>query len=104
MKTLVLIATYNERDNIIRLLKKILVYLPNADILVVDDNSPDGTSDVARKAFSGIKRIHIMTRMTDKGYGKAMLAGFHYAIDHGYTKLLTLDADFSHDPADLPRV
>jgi dolichol-phosphate mannosyltransferase len=104
MKTLTLVVTYNEVDNISRLIPDILKYLPTTSVLVVDDNSPDGTSDVVRAFGEHDPRVAVICRTTERGYGSAMIAGMQHAIANGYDSILTLDADFSHDPADLPRL
>lgn len=104
MKTLTLVVTYNEADNIARLVPDILQSVPSTAVLVVDDNSPDGTSDAVRRIGQGNDRVMLLCRTDARGYGSATIAGMRYAIDHGYEALLTLDADFSHDPADLPRL
>lgn len=104
MKTLTLIVTYNEAGNISRLVPEILKHLPATAVLVVDDNSPDGTSDVVRRLGEQDPRVTVICRTNERGYGSAMIAGMQHAIAHGYESVLTLDADFSHDPADLPRL
>jgi dolichol-phosphate mannosyltransferase len=104
MKTLTLIVTYNEVDNISRLIPDILKYLPTTSVLVVDDNSPDGTSNVVRAFGEHDPRVAVICRTNERGYGSAMIAGMQHAIANGYDSILTLDADFSHDPADLPRL
>jgi dolichol-phosphate mannosyltransferase len=104
MKTLTLIVTYNEADNIERLVPKILEHLPATSILVVDDNSPDGTSQVVRSLGEKDDRIQVICRTSERGYGSAMIAGLRHGLTNGYEEILTLDADFSHDPADLPKI
>jgi len=104
MKTLTLIVTYNEADNISRLIPEILKHLPTTSVMVVDDNSPDGTSNVVRALGEHDPRVALICRTKERGYGSAMIAGMRHAIANGYDSILTLDADFSHDPADLPRL
>ena len=104
MKTLTLIVTYNEAANISRLIPEILKYLPGTSVLVVDDNSPDGTSDAVRALGAKDPRVAVICRTNERGYGSAMIAGMQHAIAQGYESIVTLDADFSHDPADLPRL
>ena len=104
MKTLTLMVTYNEADNISRLIPEILKHLPATSVLVVDDNSPDGTANVVRTLGEHDPRIAVICRTHERGYGSAMIAGMQQAIANGYESILTLDADFSHDPADLPRL
>lgn len=101
-RTLVTICTYNERENISRLIPLILESLPAADILVVDDNSPDGTAEVAREFGRQDPRVLLLLRTAKEGLGAATLAGLRWAIDHGYEFVLNMDADFSHHPRYLP--
>ena len=104
MRILTQVVTYNEADNIGRLIEAILTHVPGTDVLVVDDNSPDGTSDIVRAVGASNPRVQLITRTSDKGYGAATIAGLQHALRHGYGVIVTLDADFSHDPADLPRL
>lgn len=104
MKTLTLVATYNEADNISRLVPEILTQLPTSSVLVVDDNSPDGTAQIVRTMGESDNRVSVICRTNERGYGSAMIAGLRYGIENGYESILTLDADFSHNPADLPRL
>jgi dolichol-phosphate mannosyltransferase len=104
MKTLTLVVTYNEADNISRLVPEILAHLPTSSVLVVDDNSPDGTARIVRNMGEADRRIAVICRTTERGYGSATVAGLHYGVANGYDCILTLDADFSHSPADLPRL
>jgi dolichol-phosphate mannosyltransferase len=104
MKTLTLVVTYNEAANISRLIPEILKHLPGTSVLVVDDNSPDGTTNVVRALGEHDPRVTVICRTNERGYGSAMIAGMQHAIANGYEFILTLDADFSHDPADLPRL
>ena len=99
---LVTLCTYNERDNVERLIPEIHAHAPDADVLVVDDNSPDGTGRLADEMSGGDGRIHVLHRSGKLGLGTAILAGFQYAVDHGYETVLNLDADFSHPPRYLP--
>jgi dolichol-phosphate mannosyltransferase len=101
---LTLIVTYNEAANISRLVPEILKHLPTTSVLVVDDNSPDGTSNVVRGLAERDPRVELICRTKERGYGSAMIAGMRHAIANGYESIATLDADFSHDPADLPRL
>jgi dolichol-phosphate mannosyltransferase len=102
MKVLTLIVTYNEAGNIAKLLPAILEHLPETSILVVDDNSPDGTGTVVTSFAERHPRVALKSRTTERGYGSAMIAGLSQALAQGFDRVLTLDADFSHDPADLP--
>jgi dolichol-phosphate mannosyltransferase len=97
-RLLVSIATYNEHDNLAPLIAAIHAELPAADVLVIDDNSPDGTGDLADDMSRADKRVHVLHRAGKLGLGTAILAGMRYAIDLGYDLVLNLDADFSHPP------
>jgi dolichol-phosphate mannosyltransferase len=103
-RTLVIVVTYNEAANIARLIPEILRHLPEASVLVVDDSSPDGTGDVVRAMAAHDPRVELLSRPAKSGYGSATIAGIRHAVGHGYDAVATLDADFSHDPADLPRL
>lgn len=104
MKTLTLVVTYNEIDNIRKLVPAILQHVPQSHVLVVDDNSPDGTAAAVRAFAERDPRVNVICRTTERGYGSAMIAGMRRGIEEGFEAILTLDADFSHDPADLPRL
>jgi dolichol-phosphate mannosyltransferase len=100
----VIIPTYNERDNLEQIVSRVRVAVPQADILVVDDNSPDGTGEIADKLAASDTRIHVLHRQGKSGLGAAYLAGFGWALDKDYAVLVEMDADGSHDPADLPKM
>ena len=102
-KALVIVPTYNERENIERIVPEILDKDPSIDILIVDDNSPDGTGKIADKLSSENKRILVLHREKKSGLGTAYLAGFKYALENGYDYIFEMDADFSHDPSHLPQ-
>lgn len=102
-KALVIVPTYNEKENIDRIIPEILDQDPSIDILIVDDNSPDGTGKIADKLSSENKRILVMHREKKSGLGTAYLLGFKYALENGYDYIFEMDADFSHDPAYLPQ-
>src|SRR6266568_8901619 len=102
MKTLIIIPTYNERENLPAILKQIFEYAPLTDVLVVDDNSPDGTGELADQLGRDDARIHALHRAGKLGLGTAYIAGFKYALSHGYDAAFEMDADFSHDPKYLP--
>lgn len=95
-KCLIVIPTYNEKDNIVRLIKAIKSEKVPADILVVDDNSPDGTGKIADKLSKRDSSINVMHRQEKVGLGKAYVAGFKWGVNAGYEKLISMDADFSH--------
>ena len=104
MDILTVVVTYNEASNIERLVPAIRQHLPTSTILVVDDSSPDGTSDVVRALQASDARLTLISRPAKSGYGSAAIAGMQYGIGNGFDVIVTLDADFSHDPADLPRL
>jgi dolichol-phosphate mannosyltransferase len=97
-RILVSLATYNERDNLSPLIREIHGYVPAAEVLIIDDNSPDGTGQVADQLASVDPRIHVLHRGGKLGLGTAILAGMRFAMDHNYSLLINMDADFSHHP------
>jgi dolichol-phosphate mannosyltransferase len=101
-KTLVILATYNEIESLPRLVDEIFLHLPEADLLVIDDNSPDGTGEWCDRKAEADARLKCLHRTGKQGLGTAILAGMRYAIEHGYQFVLNMDADFSHDPKYLP--
>lgn len=101
-RLLITVCTYNELDNIRQLVPDLRAVAPDADILVIDDNSPDGTSAAVEAMRETDPHVLLLTREGKLGLGTAMLAGFRYGIDNGYDLLLNLDADFSHDPKYIP--
>lgn len=101
-RLLVSLATYNERDNLTNLIAEIHTFVPHAHILVVDDNSPDGTGQLADEFAAKDERIHVLHRAGKLGLGTAILAAMRYAIEHGYDYQLNMDADCSHPPRYLP--
>lgn len=100
---LVIVPTYNERDNLEPIVKAILEADARLDILIVDDNSPDGTGNIADTLANGNKRIKVLHREKKEGLGRAYVAGFKRALEDPYEFIFEMDADFSHKPADLPR-
>ncbi|MEZ5966639.1 MAG: polyprenol monophosphomannose synthase [Planctomycetota bacterium] len=102
-RCLVVMPTYNERDNLERVVADILAYLAT-DVLVVDDGSPDGTGAIADRIAAGDPRVAVLHRQGKQGLGTAYIAGFRHAIAHGYDLVFEMDADFSHPPWDLPRL
>ena len=102
-RALVVIPTYNERENLPRLVPSILSRDPRLEILVVDDGSPDGTGAMADEISAAERRVHVLHRAGKLGLGTAYLAGFAWGLERGYDAFLQMDADFSHDPAHLPQ-
>jgi dolichol-phosphate mannosyltransferase len=103
-RVLVVIPTYNERDNVERIVGRTRAAVPDADILVADDNSPDGTGELADKLADDDPHVHVLHRPGKQGLGAAYLDGFRWALDRGYDVLVEMDADGSHRPEDLPRL
>jgi len=103
LKALIIIPTYDERDNIGELLDSVLRHLPGADVLIVDDGSPDGTGDIVAARGEADKRIQLLRRPGKAGLGTAYIAGFNWALARDYDTIIGMDADFSHDPAYLPQ-
>lgn len=99
---LVIVPTYNESENIARIVPKILAQDARLDVLIVDDNSPDGTGQLADELATSNSRVHVLHRAGKAGLGRAYLAGFHWALERPYDFVFEMDADFSHDPAHLP--
>ncbi|MCA9068109.1 MAG: glycosyltransferase, partial [Planctomycetaceae bacterium] len=97
-RILVTLCTYNERENIGRLIPEIHHFAPDTDVLVIDDNSPDGTGELADEMSREDSRVQVMHRSNKAGLGAATLAAFRYAIEQGYDFVINLDADFSHPP------
>ncbi|MEO6758291.1 MAG: polyprenol monophosphomannose synthase [Saprospiraceae bacterium] len=106
MSVLVIIPTYNERENIEAIVRAVFSLADPFHVLIVDDGSPDGTADIVRRLqssdFPG--RLHLHVRTNKLGLGTAYIAGFRWGLDHGYEYLIEMDADFSHNPNDLPRL
>jgi len=101
-KTLITLATYNERENLPRLVDEIFQHAPQVDLLVIDDDSPDGTGVWADQKAKDDSRVQVLHRPGKLGLGTATIAGMKYAIEHDYDYLLNLDADFSHHPRYIP--
>jgi len=101
-RALVIVPTYNELDNIERLVASVLEKDPRLEMLSVDDASPDGTGEVADRLAAVNTRVHVLHRAGKLGLGTAYIAGFRWALERGYDLIFEMDADFSHDPAHLP--
>ena len=104
MKALLIIPTYNERENISRIISIVLEKQAELEVLIVDDNSPDGTAQIVKDLMASESRIHILERPGKMGLGSAYVQGFKYALEKGYDFILEMDADFSHNPDDVPRL
>ncbi len=104
MKTLITLCTYNEVDNLRGLIPELLSLVPTVNILVIDDNSPDGTGALVAEMAKHDDRIRLLSRPGKQGLGTATLAGFRYAIEHSYELLVNMDADFSHGPKYVPQL
>ncbi len=102
-RALVIVPTYNERDNILRLIDAVLAQDPSIDVLVVDDGSPDGTGTLVDERVAADSRVHVIHREKKMGLGTAYLTGFRWALEHDYELVFEMDADFSHDPSHLPQ-
>lgn len=103
-RVLVQSATYNERENIEHLIDAVLASSPDVQLLIVDDDSPDGTGRIAHERAEREPRLHVLVRRGRRGLGSAILEGFHVARGRGFEVSVNMDADFSHDPADIPRL
>lgn len=103
MKTIVVIPTYDEKDNV-RPMSEAVLATPGVELLFVDDNSPDGTGDVIEALMKAEPRLHCLHRTKKEGLGRAYVAGFRKAIELGADRIVQMDCDFSHDPKDLPRL
>jgi dolichol-phosphate mannosyltransferase len=101
-RTLIVVLTYNERENIGALITKVLQVAPKADVLIVDDNSPDGTALYVQQKFGGNSRVSVLQRTGARSFGRSLLDGYRTAVERGYARLVQLDADLSHDPKLIP--
>jgi dolichol-phosphate mannosyltransferase len=101
-RTLIVVPTYNERENIAALVPELLKVAPSSDVLVVDDSSPDKTAASAEELFGSTPRFSALRRTGLRGYGRSLLDGYRVAVERDYARLVQLDADFSHDPAVVP--
>ena len=105
MKRLIIIPTYNERENVVKMIHRLMADTLGFDLLIVDDGSPDGTAALVREqqqTYAG--RLHMIEREGKLGLGTAYIAGFKYALEHGYDRIFEMDCDFSHNPDDLARL
>lgn len=103
MKIIIIIPTYNELENLPKLLPEVLSKDSNIDVLIIDDNSPDGTAAFIENEIEKNNRIHLIKRESKQGLGTAYIAGFKYALQKDYQLIFEMDADFSHDPHEIPR-
>ncbi|WP_406370620.1 polyprenol monophosphomannose synthase [Streptomyces sp. NBC_01550] len=103
-RALVIIPTYNEAENIKPIVNRVRAAVPDVDILVADDNSPDGTGKIADELAAADSQVQVLHRQGKEGLGAAYLAGFRWGIEHGYGVLVEMDADGSHQPEELPRL
>ncbi|HAB58211.1 MAG: dolichol-phosphate mannosyltransferase [Acidimicrobiaceae bacterium] len=102
MRTLIILPTFNEADNIVEVLRKLRAVVPEASVMVVDDSSPDGTADLVEEVAEEIGDVSVMRRPAKSGLGSAYRDGFRYGLAAGYDVLVEMDSDLSHDPAALP--
>jgi len=103
-RVVVIIPTYNERDNLRPITARVRSAVPSADVLVVDDSSPDGTGEAADELAAADDQLHVLHRGVKAGLGAAYIAGFQWALDRGYDAMVEMDADGSHQPEELPRL
>ncbi len=104
MKNIVIIPTYNEKENIEAIVGAVMALPSGFDILIVDDASPDGTAAIVKRMQESESRLHLMERPGKAGLGTAYICGFKWALERGYDRICEMDADFSHNPADLERM
>ena len=103
-RVLVVIPTYEERENVEAIVRRVVAAVPEAHVLVVDDGSPDGTGEIADALAAADERVHVLHRTAKNGLGAAYIAGFDWALERGYEVLVEMDADGSHAPEQLPRL
>ncbi len=101
-RTLIVVPTYNERENIEALITQLLQIAPDADVTVVDDNSPDGTAQQVEQVFGANSRVSVLLRTGARSFGRSLLDSYRVALERGYGRLVQMDADFSHDPKVVP--
>lgn len=102
-KPLVIIPTYNEQENVRAIAAAIFQAYPGVEILFVDDNSPDGTGNIVKEMAQADRRVHLLHQEDKRGLGRAYIAGFKWALARDYTHMFEMDADFSHNPAEIPK-
>ena len=100
----VIIPTYNEKENIEKIIRYVFGLQPQFDILIIEDSSPDGTGDIVKRLQTEFPRLHMIERKGKLGLGTAYITGFKWALEHGYDYIFEMDADFSHNPDDLVRL
>ncbi|MFQ3579408.1 MAG: polyprenol monophosphomannose synthase [Bacteroidales bacterium] len=104
-KSVVIIPTYNEKENIENIIRKVFSLNQNLELLIIEDNSPDGTADIVKKLQKEFpESLHMIQRQGKLGLGTAYITGFKWALEHKYDYIFEMDADFSHNPEDLPRL
>jgi dolichol-phosphate mannosyltransferase len=101
-RTLIIIPTYDERENVPGLVARLFEVVPEADVMLIDDDSPDGTADLAEELFGKDPRFRLLRRKGPRGYGRSLIDGYRKALEGGYARVVQMDADFSHDPASVP--
>ena len=101
---IVIIPTYNELENAENIIRKVMSLQPEFDLLIVDDNSPDGTANIVIKLQKEFSRLHLLSRKDKNGLGTAYIAGFKWCLNHHYEYIFEMDADFSHNPDDLVKL
>ncbi|MBO5697859.1 MAG: polyprenol monophosphomannose synthase [Alistipes sp.] len=105
MKRLIIIPTYNEKENVVKMIRCLMAKPEEFDLLIVDDGSPDGTATLVREEQQRFgDRLHLLERSGKLGLGSAYIAGFKFALEHGYDRIFEMDCDFSHNPDDLVRL
>ena len=100
----VIIPTYNEKENIENILRYVFKLEPKFDVLVIEDNSPDGTAQIVKRLQSEFPQLHMIERKGKLGLGTAYITGFKWSLEHGYNYIFEMDADFSHNPDDLVKL
>ena len=105
MRRLIIIPTYNEKENVVKMIRRVMAMPMGFDLLIVDDGSPDGTASLVKAEQETYgERLHLLERSGKLGLGTAYIAGFKYALERGYDRIFEMDCDFSHNPDDLPRL